>query len=209
MALATGPLSEGSSGKPYGEIIRDYVPLPDTRWRSGRPNYSRVNRLYFQHRQHIHPEGSLESMVNKLVKNWEVESRHIADPKQWKTMDSDKFQGALNGGAPASAAVMAEIGTNNMLIGETHNYSASSLSFEESNRIFASTFADGFAWECTQVLSGPPTLSFKWRHFGKFSGRRQHARPPRPLHREGQRQVDHRVLRRLLQPGRSVDALDD
>mmetsp|Transcript_96790 Transcript_96790/g.242799 ORF Transcript_96790/g.242799 Transcript_96790/m.242799 type:complete len:269 (-) Transcript_96790:89-895(-) len=177
MAIATelvvtdqGPLSEESSGKPYGEIIRDYEALPGTQWRFGKPNYARVNKAYFQGREKIHPEGSLESVVNKLVKNWEVESHHIADPKQWKTMDISKFKAALNGGAPVDAKIMAEVGPYNMLIGETPEYSASALSFEDSNKIFGSTFTEGFAWECLEVLSGPPTVAFRWRHFGKFTG---------------------------------------
>mmetsp|Transcript_37744 Transcript_37744/g.120300 ORF Transcript_37744/g.120300 Transcript_37744/m.120300 type:complete len:249 (+) Transcript_37744:2176-2922(+) len=177
MALATEliatvhePLSEESSGQPYGEVIRDYEPLADTRWRFGTPNYARVNKLYFQHRSKIHREGSLESIVNKLVKNWEVESHHIANPKQWKTMDITKFQAMLNGGTPANAQLMADIGPYSLLIGETADYSAAAVTFDESNKIFGSTFADGFAWECTEVLSGPPTVMFKWHHFGTFSG---------------------------------------
>ena len=37
-----GPLNEESSGAPFGEVIRDYKPLPDTIWRFGRPNYARL-----------------------------------------------------------------------------------------------------------------------------------------------------------------------
>jgi len=165
-----GPLSEESSGKPYGEIIRDYEALPGTKWRFGKPNYARVNKAYFEHREKIHPEGSLEAVVNKLVKNWEVESHHIADAKQWKTMDISKFKAALNGGSPVTAQIMADVGPYNMLIGETSQYSAASLSFDDSNRIFGSTFSEGFAWEVLEVMSGPPTVAFRWRHFGKFSG---------------------------------------
>jgi len=149
----------------------DYEPSPDTVWRFGRPNYARVNKAYFQYRTKIHPEGSLESIVNKLVKNWEVESHHIADAKQWKTMDTTKFKAALNGGCPVDAQTMADIGPYNMLIGETDKYSAKALSFEDSNRVFGSTFTEGFAWECLEVFSGPPDVSFRWRHFGKFTGK--------------------------------------
>mmetsp|Transcript_96788 Transcript_96788/g.242792 ORF Transcript_96788/g.242792 Transcript_96788/m.242792 type:complete len:298 (+) Transcript_96788:72-965(+) len=165
-----GSLSEESSGKPFGEIIRDYEPMPDVQWRFGKPNYARVNKAYFEGRSKVHPEGSLESVVNKLVKNWEVESHHIADPKQWKTMDISKFKASLNGGACIDAQTMADVGPYNMLIGDTPTYAASELSFEQSNKIFGGTFSEGFAWEVLEVLSGPPTVAFKWRHFGKFSG---------------------------------------
>ncbi|KAF9322753.1 hypothetical protein BGZ91_004071 [Linnemannia elongata] len=29
----------------------------------------------------------------------------------------------------------------------------------------------GFAWECLKVYSGPPVVAFKWRHWGKFTGK--------------------------------------
>mmetsp|Transcript_116839 Transcript_116839/g.342138 ORF Transcript_116839/g.342138 Transcript_116839/m.342138 type:complete len:271 (-) Transcript_116839:325-1137(-) len=165
-----GPLTEEATGKPYGEIIRDYEVEPGVQWRFGKPNYSRVNKAYFEHRSKVHPEGSLESIVSKLVKNWEVESHHISNPHQWKTMDITKFKAALNGGCPANAHLMADIGPYNLLIGETALYSASAQSFEDSNHLFGGAFSEGFAWEVLQVLSGPPTVTFKWRHFGKFSG---------------------------------------
>jgi len=165
-----GPLSEESSGKPYGEVIRDYEAVPGVQWRFGKPNYARVNKLYFEHRSKVHAEGSLEAVVNKLVKNWEVESHHIADPRQWKTMDTSKFWASVNGGTAADAQTMADVGPYNMLLGDTASYTGSALSFQESNSIFGSTFADGYAFEVLEVLSGPPTVTFKWRHFGKFSG---------------------------------------
>lgn len=166
-----GQLSEESMGLvPYGEVIRDYEPLPDVKWRFGKPNYSKVNKAYVEGRTKRHPEGSLEAVVSKLVKNWEVESHHIADVHQWKTMDVSKFTAALNGGCPASAQVMADIGPYNMLIGETHQYSASSETFETANTKFSNAFPEGYAFEVLEVYTGPPVVSFKWRHFGKFSG---------------------------------------
>jgi len=144
-----GPLSDESSGKPYGEIIRDYEAVPGVQWRFGKPNYARVNKLYFEYRTKIHPEGSLESVVSKLVKNWEA---------------------AVNGGVPASAQLIEDSGPYNLLIGDTPLYKGSSMTFEESNALFGGCFADGFAFEGLEVLSGPPTVTFKWRHFGKFSG---------------------------------------
>merc|ERR1712039_1040413 len=139
-------------------------------WRFGKPHYARMGKAYFAHRTKIHPEGSLESVVSKLVKNWEVESHHIADPAQWKTMDISKFRASLNGGPSADAQLMADIGPYNLLIGETPEYSSSALTFLDSNKIFGSTFTEGFAWECLEVMSGPPTVTFRWRHLGKFAG---------------------------------------
>lgn len=168
-AVTTGSLSDESKGS-SSELIRDYEPLPDTKWRFGKPDYSRVNKFYFDHRARNHQAGSLEAVVQKLVKNWEVESHHIADIHQWQTMDITKFRAALNGGCPCFAQQMADIGPYNMLIQEHENYSGKANTFEMANKNFSSTFPEGFAWELLEVLSGPPTVAFKWRHFGKHSG---------------------------------------
>eukprot|EP00930_Biecheleria_cincta_P081708 TRINITY_DN709_c0_g1_i1.p1 TRINITY_DN709_c0_g1~~TRINITY_DN709_c0_g1_i1.p1 ORF type:complete len:230 (+),score=47.84 TRINITY_DN709_c0_g1_i1:110-799(+) len=168
-SVETGSLSDESKGMTYGELIRDYEPLPDTKWRFGKPNYARVNKFYFQNRTMKHKEGSLEAVVQNLVKNWEVESHHIANPHQWKTMDVSKFQAAVNGGCPCNAQLMADVGPYNMLIGETADYTGK-VSFEDSNKNFSSSLPEGFAFEVLEVYSGPPTVTFKWRHFGKMSG---------------------------------------
>jgi len=164
-------LSGESQGVPYGEIIRDYQPSATTKWRFGKPNYARVNKTYFDHRSKKHPEGSLESVVSKIVKNWEVESHHIYDIKDWQTMDIDKFSASLNGATPIDAQCMADIGPYNMLLGDIDGYKASKETFESANTTFSNVFTEGFAWECLEVYSGPPEVAFRWRHFGKFSGK--------------------------------------
>ena len=107
------PLSDVSKGNGE-EIIRDYQPLPGVPWRfgesirifsnlflvslptifSGRygapPNYEVVNKAYFAGRTKVHAAGSLEAVVQNLVKNWEVESHHIEDVKYWQTMKVGK-----------------------------------------------------------------------------------------------------------------------
>jgi hypothetical protein len=163
-------LSSASTGESYGEIIRDYEPSPGVEWRYGRPNYAVVNKAYFDGRMGVHKEGSLEQLINKLVKNWEVESHHIAKPDHWKTMDAGNFRTSVNGGCPFSSEQMAKIGPYNVMLGDTHGYTASQNTFESANKIFNKTFTTGFAWECLEVLSGPPICSFKWRHWGRFSG---------------------------------------
>ncbi|BAY89697.1 pathogenesis related protein [Microchaete diplosiphon NIES-3275] len=47
---------------------------------------------------------------------------------------------------------------------------ASAETFESSAQIFHSTFPQGFPWEVLEVYSGPPTVTFKWRHWGHFQG---------------------------------------
>lgn len=46
-----------------------------------------------------HTEGSLERMVENLIKNWEVEASHKLDVSEWRTVDSKAYKFACNGGA--------------------------------------------------------------------------------------------------------------
>merc|ERR1719163_2115968 len=66
---------------------------------------------------------------------------------------------------------MADIGPYNMLLGDVAGYKASTQTFESANTIFSGAFTEGFAWEVLEVYSGPPEVSFRWRHFGKFTGK--------------------------------------
>lgn len=164
-------LGEGSKGR-GDEIIRDYQPLPGVPWRYGEaPNYTVVNKAYFEGRTKALVEGSLESVVQNLVKNWEVESHHIADTKYWKTMKVDTFTAISNDRrCPFSAEKMAVVGPYNMLLGKHRFYDSEKESYDTANDNFKSVFSEGFPWEVLEVHSGPPTVSFTWRHWGKFSG---------------------------------------
>ncbi|CAJ1398245.1 unnamed protein product [Effrenium voratum] len=163
-------LSAESSGLAFGEVIRDYVPNPAASWRSGRPDFLQVNRTFFEHRSLEHEVGSLEAVVSKLIKNWAVETHHVADVHLWKTMDISKFQAAVNGGCPVLSQQMADMGACNLFLGESETYNCRLHSFESMQKVFRAAFPMGFAWECLEVFSGPPTVVFKWRHFGKYTG---------------------------------------
>jgi hypothetical protein len=43
----------------------------DIKWRNGIPNYSKANLLFEKHKTTNHKEGSLEFIIQNLVKNWE------------------------------------------------------------------------------------------------------------------------------------------
>ncbi len=45
--------------------------------------------------------------------------------------------------------------------------------FEASHHLFRDAFTKGFQWELLKVLSGPPHVTFTWRHWGKFTGKFQ------------------------------------
>jgi len=171
-APKTGLLASDSTGEKFGEIVRDYVPKPGVSWRFGRPNYARVNDTYFMYRKKQHPAGSLESVVSKVVKNWEVDSHHVLKPADWKTMNVQNFTISVNGGPKASAQTMADVGPYVALLGDMPGlFYASQQTFASTNKIFSEVFPEGFAWECLEVYQGPPRVTFKWRHFGKFTGK--------------------------------------
>ena len=64
---------------------------------------------------------------------------------------------------------MLKQGTYNALIGQTTYYDSSAISFEESHLAFKRSLGEGFAWEVLEVFSGPPTVTFTWRHFGRMT----------------------------------------
>ena len=54
---------------------------PDIEWRLVRPNYGLVNQKYLKERTRFHKAGSLEKLVEDLVKTWEMESTHKINAK--------------------------------------------------------------------------------------------------------------------------------
>ena len=59
--------------KQYGmkEPERSFMDEPDTKWRfGGKPDYSLTNLMFLKERIKQHPEGSLELIVENLVKTW-------------------------------------------------------------------------------------------------------------------------------------------
>jgi SnoaL-like polyketide cyclase len=83
---------------------------------------------------------------------------------------TDKFRTRVNGGPWADAAAIAERGSYNILIGDNAYYAADQENFDSSHDIFHAAFPGGFFWEVLDVLSPPPVVSFKWRHWGRFEG---------------------------------------
>nr|WP_237536008.1 ester cyclase [Streptomyces sp. SID3343] len=85
-------------------------------------------------------------------------------------MVTDRFRTNVNGGPWASARDIVEQGSYNILIGDSIFYSPGEESFESSHHIFHTAFPEGFYWEVLEVLSPPPVVAFKWRHWGSFTG---------------------------------------
>lgn len=56
-----------------------------------------------------HAEASLESLVENLVKNWEIEASHKTKASEWRTVDPKSYTFAINGGKPQDAEHMLKV----------------------------------------------------------------------------------------------------
>ncbi|CAF1019093.1 unnamed protein product [Didymodactylos carnosus] len=150
-------------------VLKDSMSNKDGVWRNGKPDYTKAKKLFDAHKSKSHSPNSLEFIIQNIVKNWEKEVSHKPNPSQWETVDLANYRFSCNGGQQYTGYEVAKQGTYNALIGETAYYSSKLITFEESHLAFRRAFGEGFAWELTELYSGPPTVSFKWRHFGRMT----------------------------------------
>ncbi|KAK7398215.1 hypothetical protein QQX98_012418 [Neonectria punicea] len=148
----------------------DAVLQDDAHWRFGRkPDYSKTRKAWEKTKEMNHVAGSLEQLVENLVKNWEIEASYKTQAQEWRTIDSTKYRFSVNGGSPQSAEEMAKIGTYNALIEPNKYYSPEHMDFSASHKAFKRMMPT-FAWEVLDVYSGPPKAAFRWRHWGFMEG---------------------------------------
>lgn len=143
----------------------------DTEWRGQTPpDYSQSKEGLAKESTCNHLEGTLEAIVQNLVRTLEMEVSFKTNPQQWLSIVNEKFRMSSNGGPAYTASDVATAGTYNLFIGEREDYKASVETFESSADLFHTAFPKGFLWEVLEVFSGPPNVTFKWRHWGTFSG---------------------------------------
>lgn len=149
----------------------------DTHWRYGAPpNYDVVNKLFEEGRAQEWAEGSLEERVQRLVKSWEMEMFHKVRPQDFKTVNLDKFRFSLNGRKGITLAEIRQLGGGYNAFLQTglpeklRIYDPEKESSESAHRTFVTTFPRGFAVEILHVYSGPPTIVYKFRHWGYMEG---------------------------------------
>jgi len=153
-----------------------------TVWRYGkRPSYSKTNKTLRAQSNKLHPEGSLEAIVQNLLRTFEMEATYKLDPKQWSSIVLDEFRMSTNNGPNYTAEEIVEKGTYNLFLGESAVYSSTKEDFESSSDIFKKTFPAGFVWEVEEVYCGPPRVVFKWRHWGTFEGEFQGYAPSKKV----------------------------
>lgn len=61
--------------------------------------------------------------------------------------------------------VSQQVGTYNGIIAPNEYYSPENSDFNSSHKTFKRMMPT-FAWEVLEVYSGPPRVSFRWRHWG-------------------------------------------
>ncbi|GIF37858.1 ester cyclase [Actinoplanes xinjiangensis] len=139
-------------------------------FRHGTPDYHLSHTVMPEQRTTDHAPGSLEAIVESIVQVFEMEVSHKHDPATWVSMVSAKFRTNVNGGGWASAQDIADQGSYNVLIGDSPFYRVGKESFDSQHDVFHGAFPNGFYWEVLEVLSPPPVVAFKWRHWGSFDG---------------------------------------
>ncbi|KAK5706576.1 hypothetical protein LTR97_001566 [Elasticomyces elasticus] len=153
--------------------VPDYLASPNAvfndqgvQWRYGRaPDYSKTRKVWEEGKKSNHAAGSLPQLVENLVKNWEVEASFKPRLQDWRTIDHDNYSFAINGGPGQSGEHMLKVGTYNAIIAPNEYYSPENSDFASSHKTFKRMMPT-FAWEVTEVYSGPPKVAFKWRHWG-------------------------------------------
>lgn len=161
----------------YGFVEPDRGNLddPSINWRGGRkPDYTIANLQYFLGKTKNHKSGSLEMIVENMVKKWEMEATHKLF-HEWETVNHSKYTVQANGGKEFTADEACWIGNYNWLLDAVNKdyYDNSKETFESSHGRFRYAFVEGFPWEVLEVFSGPPVVAFSWRHWAVFSGEYQ------------------------------------
>ncbi|KAJ7780721.1 hypothetical protein DFH07DRAFT_438563 [Mycena maculata] len=155
--------------------LPDYVLDPNAvlkdisvKWRHKKvPDYATTRADYERTKKMNHEPGSLISIVENLVKNWEIEASYKMELKDWRTIDHDNYTFAVNGGPATSGEYMLKVGTYNAVIAPNSFYSPEHSDFASSHITFKSMMPT-FAWEVLEVYSGPPQVAFRWRHWGEM-----------------------------------------
>jgi len=159
-------MADSTSGCPY----RQYMDEPGIQWREGKPDYTKVNKAYLEGRTRTHKEGSLEKIVEDLVKTWEMEASHKTRIEDWKSVDREAFTIRANNQRSFKLKEAIKEGNYNILMQNQPLYNSEAHTFESSHNLFRSAFSEGFPWELLEVFSGPPRVAFSWRHWAHWTG---------------------------------------
>lgn len=156
----------------WKEPVRSHMDDPNIKWRFGSaPDYTLANLAYLKGKTKNHNEGSLELIVENLVKTWEMERSHKPNYEEHKSVDQKNFRISANGGKTYDNAEANKVGNYNVLLDAcpASVWDSANTTWEQSHDKFHTAFA-AFPWEVLEVFSGPPKVGFSWRHWGHFTG---------------------------------------
>ncbi|MFQ6649900.1 hypothetical protein Gotur_022269 [Gossypium turneri] len=149
----------------------------NTNWKLGAPpNYDTVNKLFEEGRTKIWPPASLEEKVQNLVKTWEMEMFNKISFPDYKSVKLQNFTVSVNGRKPLSLEESRKLGGGYNSFMQTtlpenlRGYNPAQETEHSSHLAFTTAFPRGFALEVIQVYSGPPSIVYKFRHWGYMEG---------------------------------------
>jgi len=150
--------------------VRSFMFDQEYKWRYGAPpDYTLANLMYMRGKTMNHLEGSLEQIVEDIVKTWEFERSHKVDVTDHKTC-ADGFRIGANGWKMFDCNEAQEVGNYNVLsYGCSPEVYTPGMTWEQSHHAFKEAFT-AFPWEVLKVFSGPPKVSFSWCHWAHFTG---------------------------------------
>lgn len=95
----------------------------DAQWRyQAPPDYSRSKENLAQESTRHHLEGTLEAIVQNLVRTFEMEVSFKTNPQQWLSIVNDKFRVSTNGGPEYTAKDLSAQGTYNLFMADSEHY---------------------------------------------------------------------------------------
>lgn len=157
----------------HGFVLPDRGNLDDPfiMWKEGKPDYMIADLHYFLGKTKNHSPGSLEFFVENFIKTWEMEATH-KEFYQWTTVDQHAYEVQANGGKVFQSGEASWIGNYNWLMSSCNKelYDSTKETFESSHGKMRYAFPEGFPFEVLEVFSGPPKITFTWRHWAVFSG---------------------------------------
>ncbi|CAG0888337.1 unnamed protein product [Cyprideis torosa] len=129
----------------FAEPDRGDLDDPNIQWREGRPDYSIANLTYLKGKTKNHQPGSLEMVVENLIKTWEMEASHKINFRQWTTVDHDVYSVQANGGRIYRSEECCQMGNYNVLLDNCRKdlYDNQQETFESSHVKFRGAFPRG------------------------------------------------------------------
>lgn len=84
-------------------VGKRYAVLVEPQWQQTQTDFNLTEK------RANHEAKSLETLVENLVKNWEIEASHKMDVSEWRTVDPKTYTFSINGGPPQDAEHMLKV----------------------------------------------------------------------------------------------------